>query len=91
MAFHLIGLCMQHPPDICTGMDGLKQQQNAMDHMSSNHVQSLILKGGESENDQPNDNGTNAANKALYNNHKAEWNEQFVATQYTVPQMNTVI
>ena len=49
------------------------------------------MKAGDSGNDQPNDNGYNAQAKSIYNEEKANWDEQFVSTVYTPAMMNRVI
>ena len=38
--------------------------------MSENFIQPYVLKVGDSENDQPQDNGSNAKLKSCYNNRK---------------------
>ena len=64
---------------------------DAMDLMSDNHVHGFFLKSGDSSNDQPNDNGFNAKAKAIYNEEKAKWDEQFVSTPFSPAHMNKVI
>ena len=44
---------------------------DALDLMASSFVQPFVLKAGDSENDQPNDNGSSAKLKACYNHRKS--------------------
>ena len=64
---------------------------DAMDLMAANHVQPFVLKAGDSENDQPNDNGPNAKLKACYNERKHEWTRKFLSTPYSPAHMNSVL
>eukprot|EP00545_Synedropsis_sp_CCMP1620_P002775 CAMPEP_0119009844 /NCGR_PEP_ID=MMETSP1176-20130426/4633_1 /TAXON_ID=265551 /ORGANISM="Synedropsis recta cf, Strain CCMP1620" /LENGTH=491 /DNA_ID=CAMNT_0006962423 /DNA_START=277 /DNA_END=1750 /DNA_ORIENTATION=+ len=45
---------------------------DALELMDTKHVQSFFLKSGDSENDQPNDNGPNACVKSCYNDAKRD-------------------
>ena len=49
------------------------------------------IKAGDSENDQPNDNGFNALIKAKYNDTKSEWDQRYVFTKYTPLNTNQVL
>ena len=49
------------------------------------------MKSGDSENDQPNDNGPNACMKGIYNETKELWSEKFGTTSFTPGFMNQVI
>ena len=44
---------------------------DTLDLMASSFVQPFVLKAGDSENDQPNANGSNAKLKACYNHRKS--------------------
>ena len=59
--------------------------------MSEHFVQPFVLKAGDSENDQPQDNGSNTKLKSCYNNRKSEWSRQFLSTPYSPAHMNTVL
>lgn len=64
---------------------------DALELLENKHIQSFFLKSGDSEKDQPNDNGPNACVKSCYNDAKADWDEKFATTNYTVPHMNGVL
>ena len=59
--------------------------------MSDNFIQPFVLKAGDSENDQPQDNGSNAKLKSCYNQRKHEWSRKHLSTPYSPAQMNTVL
>jgi hypothetical protein len=64
---------------------------DALELLEVKHIQSFFLKSGDSEKDQPNDNGPNACVKSCYNDAKSDWDEKFATTNYTVPHMNGVL
>ena len=64
---------------------------NAMDLMAANHVQPFILKAGDSKNNQPNNNGSNAKLKACYNLRKSEWTREYLSTHFSPAHMNSVL
>ena len=64
---------------------------DSLDLYSKRNCHPFFLKAGDSTNNQPNDNGPNAAFKVCYNDRKDEWDEQFGTTQYTPPHMNKVL
>ena len=59
--------------------------------MVSNFIQPFKLKGGDSENDQLDYNGPNAALNAVYNSKRGEWIERVVSKKITPPRINTVL
>ena len=79
------------PPFIFFDSHDSHRDSNSLDFLSQCHSHPFSLKAGDSTNDQPNDNGPNAAFKACYNDKKDEWDEQFGTTQYTPPHMNKVL
>ena len=64
---------------------------DALDLMCERFIQPFVLKAGDSENDQPQDNGSNAKLKSCYNNRKSEWSRKFLSTAYSPAHMNTVL
>ena len=64
---------------------------DALALMPERHVQAFFLKAGDSENDQPNDNGPNACVKSCYNDEKSRWDEKYATTPFTPPHMNGVL
>ena len=64
---------------------------DALDLMTKNFIQPFVLKAGDSENDQPQDNGSNAKLKSCYNNRKSEWSRAHLSTPYSPAFMNTVL
>ena len=50
---------------------GIHFDDRALIHMDHQNIQPFILKAGESVNDQPNDNGTNAKPMSLQNEVKS--------------------
>ena len=64
---------------------------DALQLLEDRHIKSFFLKSGDSEKDQPNDNGPNACVKSCYNDAKSDWDEKFATTSYTVPHMNGVL
>ena len=64
---------------------------DALDMMSNNFVHGFFLKAVSSGNDQPNNDGSNAKAKSIYNDEKALWDEEYVITPYLPPMMNKVM
>ena len=64
---------------------------DALDVLHRRSVYSFFLKAGDSENDQPNDNGPNAGLKADYNEEKGEWLLKFPSRKFTPASMNDVL
>jgi len=64
---------------------------DALQLLEDRHIKSFFLKSGDSEKDQPNDNGPNACLKSCYNSAKSAWDEKFATTNFTVPHMNGVL
>ena len=64
---------------------------DALDIMATSFVQPFVLKAGNSENDQPNDNGSNAKLKSCYNERKSKWTRKFLSHPFSPAHMNTVI
>ena len=64
---------------------------DALDIMATSFVQPFVLKAGNSENDQPNDNGSNAKLKSCYNDRKSKWTRKFLSHPFSPAHMNTVI
>jgi hypothetical protein len=64
---------------------------DALALMPERHVEAFFLKAGDSENDQPNDNGPNGCMKSCYNDEKSTWDERFATTPFTPAHMNSVL
>jgi hypothetical protein len=65
---------------------------DALEYMVQHDVNPFFLKSGDSEKDQPNDNGPNCSMKGCYNDEKAEYDEKWVTIMLFVPsQMNLVL
>ena len=64
---------------------------NALDEMKVKHIHSCLLKVGDSENDQANNNGPNIYFKYFYNGANAIWDEKFGTTNFTPSHMNQVV
>ena len=63
----------------------------ALTQMQSKNIQLLILKLGDSINNQPNDNGPNSTLKALYNVSKDKWMLKYGTTRFQPHHMNSVL
>jgi hypothetical protein len=59
--------------------------------MAAGHIEAFFLKAGDSENDQPNDNGPNACLKGCYNEVKVLWDVRWATTVYTPAFMSQVV
>ena len=55
------------------------------------NIQPFVLKSGNSINNQPNDNGTNAKLKSLYNVVKSTWMRKYGTTKNSTHHMNFVL
>ena len=65
---------------------------DALEYMVLHDVNPFFLKSGDSEKDQPNDNGPNCSMKGCYNDAKAEYDETWVTImQFVPPRMNMVL
>ena len=64
---------------------------DALDVMANNFIRPFVLKAGDSENDRPNDNGSNAKLKACGNKRKSEWPRRFLSISFLPAHMNTVV
>ena len=64
---------------------------NAINLNHMNHVRNLFLKAGNSEKDQPNNNGPNACLKAVYIEKKEISCEEYRRTTFTPPHMNYIL
>jgi hypothetical protein len=64
---------------------------DSLDLIAARHIVAFFLKAGDSENDQPNDNGPNACLKGCYNEVKALWDVRWATTVYTPAFMNQVV
>ena len=63
----------------------------AMTKLEDNNCDSFFLKSGDSENDQPNDNGPNACLKSCYDEEMEKWNMEWGTTTYNPAHMNKVL
>ena len=63
----------------------------ALTQMQSKNIQPLILKAGDSINDQSDDNGPNSKLNDLYNNSKAKWMLKYGNTRFQPHHMNSVL
>mmetsp|Transcript_6483 Transcript_6483/g.14165 ORF Transcript_6483/g.14165 Transcript_6483/m.14165 type:complete len:596 (+) Transcript_6483:66-1853(+) len=64
---------------------------DALDLLAANHVYIFFLKSGDSENDQPLDNGPNCLVKQIYDEEKEAWDTKWQTTPYTPYHFNFVI
>ena len=64
---------------------------DSLELLNDKHVNAFFLKPGDSENDQPKDNGSNCKVKAIYDFTKEEWREQYATTPFTPAYFNKVI
>ena len=64
---------------------------DALDYLRINYVFVFFLKAGDSENDQPNDNGSNCKLKGIFAGFKEEWKLKYATVPFTVPYFNELI
>ena len=64
---------------------------DALEFFMKNFVYVFFLKSGDSENDQPNDNGSNCKLKSIFLQVKEEWRKKYVTVPFTVPYFNECI
>ena len=59
--------------------------------LRSHHISSFILKAGDSDNDQPNDNGPNLKLKRYYGIAKVKWHRQHGTMKFTPSHIHYVL
>jgi hypothetical protein len=64
---------------------------DSLEYMVDHDVNPFFLKSGDSEKDQPNDNGPNCSMKGCYNDAKAEYDEKWVTVLLFTPSMMNMV
>jgi hypothetical protein len=64
---------------------------DALQLLHDNHCFVFFLKAGDSENDQPNDNGPNALVKSIYGQKSQAWRVTNPVAELDVPRMNSLL
>jgi hypothetical protein len=89
---HLSGASESNPQYVFFDGHDSHWDSDALEYMVENNANPFFLKAGDSEKDQPNDNGPNCSIKGCYNDAKAEYDEKWVTVmQYAPAQMNMVL
>ena len=65
--------------------------ERALRQINFKNIQPFVLKSGDSINNQPNDNVTNAKLKSLYNVVKSAWMLKYGTTKFLPHYMNSVL
>ena len=64
---------------------------DALAYLRENYIYPFFLKSGDSERDQPLDNGPHALMHSLYREAKSKWDQQYVTTKLTAPYFNMIV